>query len=464
MHQDQLKEELCLIVDTVERFPEGLSLSDLIGGLSSRFSRRTLQRRLLVLIQQSRLTSTGHARSVRYHLPTVERDVQIATPILVLDDEGKLYVPTSVEGQAIKQQARLPLTQRKAVSYNQDFLERYIPNKSHYLTQSIRDHLHTIGGANDGHRPGGTYARELLSRLLIDLSWNSSRLEGNTYSLLETERLINDGLTADTKSALEAQMILNHKACIEYLVENAEETQFDTYTIRNIHALLSDNLLGNSNACGQLRKIAVSIGGSSYTPPVFPQAIEESFGKILAKGKAISDPFEQAFFAMVHLPYLQAFEDVNKRTSRLAMNIPLIKNNLCPLSFIGIPEYCYIDGIIGVYELNRVELLCDVFVWAYECSVAQYGTVRRIIGGPDPFRLQYRSLLSEKVRFILQEKMDKQTATNYIQQWARENIPSNDQLRFVEMVERELQGLHQGNIVRYQIRLSEFDTWKAGWN
>lgn len=84
----------------------------------------------------------------------------------------------------------------------------------------------------------------------------------------------------------------------------------------------------------------------------------------------------QAFFLMVHLPYLQPFEDVNKRTSRLAANIPLIHHNLCPLSFIDVPQSAYVDAMIGVYELNRIELLRDVFVWAYERSCQQYVAVQ----------------------------------------------------------------------------------------
>ena len=93
---------------------------------------------------------------------------------------------------------------------------------------------------------------------------------------------------------------------------------------------------------------------------------------------------EQAFFAMVHLPYLQPFEDVNKRVSRLAANLPLIRQNLCPLSFVDVPERAYIDAILGVYELNRIELLRDVFIWAYERSCARYGAVRRSLAGPLP--------------------------------------------------------------------------------
>jgi Fic family protein len=153
--------------------------------------------------------------------------------------------------------------------------------------------------------------------------------------LLETERLLSNGEAAAGKNALEAQMILNHKEAIEFLIAAAGEIGFNRYTLLNLHALLSDNLLEDPQASGRLRNIAVGIGQTVFHPVEVPQLVEECFQQILDTAAAIDDPFEQAFFAMVHLPYLQPFEDVNKRVSRLAANIPLIQRNLCPLVQIG---------------------------------------------------------------------------------------------------------------------------------
>lgn len=119
-------------------------------------------------------------------------------------------------------------------------------------------------------------------------------------------------------------MILNHKDAIEFLVENAADIGFNRYTILNLHGILANNLLADPTAAGRLRHISVGIGGSVYHPPETPHLIEECFAQLLATASAITDPFEQAFFAMVHLPYLQPFDDVNKRvrawppTSRLS--------------------------------------------------------------------------------------------------------------------------------------------------
>ena len=309
--------------------------------------------------------------------------------------------------------------------------------------------------------PAGTYLRQILDRLLIDLAWNSSRLEGNTYSLLETQRLLERGETADGKGAQEAQMILNHKAAIEMLAEQAEEIGFNRYTLCNLHALLSDNLLSDPAACGRLRDRAVGISGTVFHPLEVPQQIEESFHGILTKAAAIEDPFEAGFFVMVQLPYLQAFEDVNKRVSRLAANIPLIRHNLCPLSFVDVEAEDYLNGLIGIYELNRIEYLRDVFVWAYARSVQRHTAVRQSLGDPDPFRLKYRSQIGSCVRDIVQGKLMRDAVIGWIRQTAAKDISAADQARFIDTIEVELRGLHEGNIARYRLRPSEFTKWKS---
>ena len=320
-----------------------------------------------------------------------------------------------------------------------------------------------MGRSPDARRPAGRYARKIYSRLLLDLSGKASRREGNTYSLLETERLLELGETAEGKDAREAQMILNHKAAIELLVEQAEDIGFNRYTILNLHALLSDNLLPDPRACGRLRSIAVTIGGTVYHPLEVPQLIDECFQQVLDIVVAIRDPFEQALFTMVHFSYLQPFEDVNKRVSRLAANIPLIRKNLSPLSFVDVPERAYVDGILGVYELNRIDLLRDVFVWAYERSCARYSAVRQSLGDPDPFRFRYRLLVAEVVAEIVHRHMDKKAAVAYIEQRASEEIIQEDQARFIEVVETEVMNLHEGNIARYRLRPKEYKLWLEHW-
>jgi hypothetical protein len=451
-------EELDAILDAVQRFPEGVSVSQIASTLRQKFPHRSLQRRLQMLVDQKRLMLEGAGRGSRYRLPKVEKAPE---PAAGLKPEVQLSVST--EGEAIRAAVRAPIHERQPVGYRRDFLDAYRPNETMYLSRELRQRLAEAGTSPDGELPAGTYARHIFNRLLIDLSWNSSRLEGNTYSLLETESLLALGESAVGKDAREAQMILNHKAAIELLVEHAAEIGFNRYTICNLHALLAENLLADPQAGGRLRAIAVEIGGTVFHPLEGPLAIQECFDQILATAAAIADPFEQVFFAMVHLPYLQPFEDVNKRVSRFAANIPLIRYNLCPLSFVDVPARDYIDGILGVYELNRIELLRDVFVWAYERSCARYAAVRRSLGEPDPFRLRHRALIMSVVGNIIRERMNRASAIDLIRREVEQNVPHKERARLVEVIETEIMSLHEGNFARYRVRPSEFRSWRETW-
>jgi hypothetical protein len=321
-----------------------------------------------------------------------------------------------------------------------------------------------VGKPNFADQAAGTYAKQILNRLLIDLSWNSSRLEGNTYSLLDTTRLIEFGEAAEGRDRLEAQMIVNHKDAIEFLVNDAEGIGFNRYTILNLHGILAQNLLPDPGAPGRLRRMGVGIGKSTFHPLELPQLIEECFNHLLDTAAVIQDPFEQALFAMVQLPYLQPFDDVNKRVSRLSANIPFIKRNLSPLSFIDVPRALYTDALLGVYELNKADLLRDVFIWAYERSAARYAAVRQSLGEPDPFRFKHKAALRQIVGEVVRGRMDRKAAAAYVAAWVQKNdIPEAEREKFRDMAEAELVSLHEGNFARYQIRPSEFEAWQQVW-
>jgi Fic/DOC family len=458
-----------LILEIVGRFPAGVSLEQILVGLDPPPPRRTMQYRLAQLVKEGRLVAQGRTRGRKFHLPIPSSSTLQSMSFCEEADRnqnppsgsGVSQVPLSANARSIQLAVSRPIQERIYVSYSREFLDRYRPNVTQYLSESLKKKLLDLG-KTDGERPAGTYARQIYSRLLIDLSWNSSRLEGNTYSLLETERLLELGEAAEGKSRRETQMILNHKAAIGFLVEAAQNVGVNRYTILNIHALLADELL-QDGLCGSLRQIGVGIGGSVYLPLAVPQLISECFQQIIDTANAIKNPFEQAFFLMVHLPYLQPFEDVNKRVSRLAANLPLIRENLCPLSFVDVSEQLYINGLLGVYELNRIELLAEVFVWAYERSCLRYSAARKTLGDPDPFRMRYRSIRKETVASVVRGKMDKRSATAFIRQTAKHAISEVDQMKFIEVVETELMNLHEGNISRYGLRPSEREQWQQGW-
>ncbi|WP_290482031.1 Fic family protein [Hyphomonas sp. UBA3201] len=456
------EKELQAIEAVVAAHPEGIGIQEIKDELEEDVVRRTLQYRLKHLVDEGRLVKEGEKRWTKYRLPSAAEKAQAATPAEA-EEEPAVELPISKESAEIQEYVRKPVRSREHAGYKRSFLDQYRPNETAYLSDKERAHLTEVGSPSSGEQAAGTYAKQILNRLLIDLSWNSSRLEGNTYSLLDTKRLIDFGEEAEGKEQLEAQMILNHKDAIEFLVGSADEIGFNRHTILNLHALLANNLLADPDATGRLRQIAVGIERSAFHPLEVPQMIEECFDQILATAEAIEDPFEQAFFVMVQLPYLQPFDDVNKRVSRLAANIPLIKANLTPLSFTDVPAKTYTEAVLGVYELNRIDLLKDVFIWAYERSASRYAAVRQSLGEPDPFRLKHRAALRDIVQNIVLERLDKKAAFGRIAAWSAQNIKAGEQDQFREIAESEVLGLHEGNFARYQIRPSEFQAWQKVW-
>ena len=221
---------------------------------------------------------------------------------------------------------------------------------------------------------------------------------------------------------------------------------------------MSEKLHADPGESGRLRSRIVEVSGTVFHPLGIPQQIDAYFRMILDKADAIDDPFEQAFFIMVHIPYLQPFVDVNKRVSRLGANIPLIRHNLCPLSFIDVPERAYVEGTLGVYELRRVGLLRDVFIWAYERSCQRYMAIRETIADPDPMRLRYREVLIAVVAEIVKGRQSPGEAA--VRAAAANLVPPVDLDRIVELALADLRDLHEGNVSRYRLRLSEYRNWQ----
>src|ERR1700722_11636832 len=221
----QLPPDLLERVRTLlEEHPKGLTLADIENSLRNVVSRRSLQRRLDQWTRAQAIRAVGIRRGRRYfYRSAIPEAAVIAPPTGTLNVQGRppdvrQGIPISNTGQEIQAFVRKPLTDRPPVGYKREFLESYVPNETAYLPEVLKHHLHELGRTPDSERPAGTYAREILNRLLIDLSWSSSRLEGKPYSLLDTRELIERGTAAEGKDAKETQMILNHKAAIEFLV------------------------------------------------------------------------------------------------------------------------------------------------------------------------------------------------------------------------------------------------------
>ena len=366
-------------------------------------------------------------------------------------------IPLAPDAAEVLMLVSRPLAARTPVGYQRAWLEEYVPGKSALLSPIALRRLEAIGDTGQLDRPAGTWGREILQRLLIDLSWASSHLEGNTYTRLDTRELIEQGTAARGRAVEETQMILNHKAAIEYLVEHADDLQWTARTVREMHALLSENLLADPMDEGRLRTRAVDISGSVFRPLDDPWQVAECLDLVVERASGIPNALEQSFFLLVHLPYLQPFVDVNKRTSRLMANLPLLQRNLCPLTFVDVPPAAYALAMLGVYELTRTELLRDLLLWAYDRSSRDHGILRRTAAPPDPLRLQYRDLLRTLVRSIIQAPH--RDLHDVAAPLLASQAEPEDREPLLDMVHDELRRLHEGTLARYGLRLSEWEAW-----
>jgi Fic family protein len=212
--------------------------------------------------------------------------------------------------------------------------------------------------------------------------------------------------------------------------------------------------MADPRGCGRLRSAAISISNTVYSPPSDPKRIESLFAYVIGRAAQIRDPFEQAFFLLVHLSYLQPFESVNKRVARLAANVPLIQANFCPLTFVSVSDEAYAEGLLGVFELNRVELLLDFFIDAYEKSCNAYLEVSTT----DDFSLKYRDLVRAVVTIMLRH--GQQASEEAVRHCIPSAVQKADQDKFVGLILSEFQSMHAGNAIRFGLKPSEFLAWQ----
>ena len=457
------------LLSAIQAQPNGFSLAEALIKWPD-VPRRSLQRALAHWVALGEIAPIGKARATRYvaNAQIAPKLLSYALPSQVGFSQASAWRaeeelstgqwPLSPDSKDIRAYLSQPWSTRKPVGYRSEFLQAYQPNLTFYLPQPVRAQLHRMGRTGPGPQPAGTYGRAVLDRLLIDLSWASSHLEGNTYSRLDTRALIAHGQQAQGHGVIETQMILNHKAAIELLMDNVAAPQMSRYLLMNLHSALSENLLESPEDEGRLRTHPVQIGQSVYQPPSGQSLISTLLDEALAKFNAIEDPFEQSFFAMVHLPYLQPFADCNKRTSRLLANWPLMRANLCPLTFLGVSQAWYTASVLGVYEMNRVELLRDLFMWAYERSTKEYLTAKSSVAEPDLLRLTYREAIRQIVKAVVQNPEQDPLALVADQVALAAPGPDREDVRALVM--QELRRLHEGVLARYGLRPAELERWR----
>jgi len=282
------------------------------------------------------------------------------------------------------------------------------------------------------------------------LSWSSSHLEGNRYTLLDTEELFKSGASATDTDAV---MLLNHKAAIEFLVDAVPTQGLSTSLIRNLHAILMQDLLADTVSLGAIREKVVNISGTTYVPTQVPAVLHEMFEHIILKAQHIKNPLEASFFLWVNLAYLQPFEDGNKRVSRVASNIPLMLYNQAPLSFLDVNREEYALAMMGVYEACDVSMAVDLFNWTYRRSHSKYKIVSESLGSPDPFRIKYRDVLNEAVGLVVRGRKPIADALVTL------GLPDEDIVRFQQLLVQDLNALAEYNCARYRLGMMETKSW-----
>ena len=421
---------------------------------SVRGTRPTVNRHLRKLVEAGQIVreGTGPATTYRYKQPAPTEQRATEGGPAADSAKGTASPPWSVAAQEVRARLEAPMGTRTPVSYQRKFVDDYHPNHSSLLPAALADGLLTEGRMQ-GQQPAGTYARKVLEQLLIDLSWYSSRLEGNRKSLLDTRELFVRGRSVGDDP--DTTMLLNHKEAIEFTVDAVPAYGITVPVVRNIQSLLMQGLLENTHSLGAIRRTVVNITDTVYVPTQVPSLLEEMLGHIVEKARSIKNPVEAAFFLWVNLAYLQPFEDGNQRTSRLCANLPLMLSNCAPLSFLDVETTDYAMAMLGVYERLDLRLATELFDWTYRRSIPKYRAVLESLGAPDPFRARYREHLGEAVRNVVA------AGSRLADAVADLALPEEDQAPFRDLSRVELLQLEPYNCARYRLSIGKTEEWIA---
>lgn len=441
------KDKKLAVLHQLSQEAEPISLSSLLEKLGDGYVERSVRRWLTEMINEGLVGRFGNKRGTKYQIvQRISREINKASSCF------------GSESSKIIAQVQRPIYERNPITYVDSWFDAYQPNTTFYIPLEFRVQLQKAGQRSKREDPAGTYAHQIFNRLLIDLSYNSSRLEGNTYSLLDTQRLILEGAGVEGKLDEEKIMILNHKEAIRYIVDNAPRLAITEQTICTLHYLLSDGLLETRYA-GKIRDHSVRIGGSTYIPFEDKKQLQVRLSRIVEKAASIENPFEQSLFLLTHITYLQGFSDVNKRTARLSANIPLIKSNLVPLSFNDVGRDDYTSAVIAIYELQDIRPLVDLYLFSYMRTCAMYDSTVKAIGF-DEIRVRYRQQRRAVVRDVIVNGLTGGHMKEYVVLQASKLIKQEDQKSFFEDVMEDLKEIDYNHIAGLGITPDQLSIWK----
>ena len=326
------------------------SRDEIAKGVGFEGSDATLKRVISALVKDNCLIVEGKARATRYRLSD---QTHILMPINL-----DTYFSHDIDDRQVQ------------TSFNFELIRGQLPDVSLFSAEELQ-HLQSLQNEFRQHceEMSAEEYRKEMERLGIDLSWKSSQIEGNTYSLLETERLLRESKTAEGKTKEEAVMLLNHKDALRFVLDNQDYMQELTLSrIEDIHSILTKELSVDSG----IRHRRVGITGTNYRPLDNEFQIREAIRDTcdLINGK--TSVFEKALLAIVLLSYIQGFTDGNKRTARITGNAILIANGYCPLSFRSVDSIDYKKAMLVFYEQNNLYAFKQIFIQQYEFAVKEY--------------------------------------------------------------------------------------------
>jgi Fic family protein len=319
-----------------------------ISSIDDKVSKITILRDLEVLLKQKLIKKTGQARSITY-FPLNYNE-------LLKKYDIEEYFKTEADNRTIKySQFNFGIFSQLQNLFSTTELEKIKKTNDIFIqkTQKLTPII----------------LKKEFERLMIELSWKSSQIEGNTYSLLDTEILIKENIEAKGHKTEEAVMILNHKKALDYIFENKDYFKVITISkLEELHTILTADM----GVLKGLRKSPVGIIGTNYKPLSDQHQIKEAVERLIKQINLSQNPLEKALIAVIMISYIQPFEDGNKRTGRILANAILLANNYCPLSYRSIDEREYKKAVIIFYENNSLNYFKDLFIEQFEFAVNKY--------------------------------------------------------------------------------------------
>ena len=326
------------------------SSKEIYEGLNSAVSLATIKRCLSKLLTENHIKQQGNAKNSRYAIsPTFN-----------------LFYPINLDEYYSKE-----IDEREILtSYNFSLIPETLQTVSLFTVEELTllNNLQNKFSENTAQLSDVEYKNE-MERLSIDLSWKSSQIEGNTYSLLETERLLRDKQTAAGKTKDDAVMLLNHKGAIDFLITNSDYfILLNIAKIEDLHSILIKELGVGRN----IRTRRVGITGTNYRPLDNEFQIREALQQTCDLINNRENVFEKALFALILLSYIQAFTDGNKRIARISSNALLIANKYCPISFRTVDSIDYKKAMLLFYEQNNISAFKQIFIEQFKFAVENY--------------------------------------------------------------------------------------------